>query len=279
MLERRFKLLRNDFKMQMRIFWFILFSYLFAAKINAAAPADLMFHDKPIDPLCFFNIEGKTIDLEQCGVEKEKYVVKGHNSQLIAKGYIGYNWQDPQFPDSTEGYSYYKFFNAGESLYWLYTINSGGGTGEFTAIHRVKRKNTDTLEVETLADGDRCNGGLHDVAEINNHLHFSQNLTAYDLIALSKNLDPTVKAYDDLAACAICCVAKAYYEVNSNAQLKLSYVDLGTIEETKEMPDQGALQSCFNQLITSYVTAGKTKLKQNMLDEFAAKFKQTCKKN
>ncbi|KTD40227.1 hypothetical protein Lpar_1544 [Legionella parisiensis] len=264
--------------MQMRMSRFFLFSCLFAAKINAAVPVDLMFHNKPIDPLCFFNIDGKTIDLKQCGQEKEKYVIKGHNSQLIAQGYIGYNWQDPQFPDSAEGYSYYRFFNAGENLYWLYTINSGGGTGNFTSIHRVKRKNTDTLEVETLVDGDRCNGGLQDVAEINNHLNFSQNLTAYDLIALSKNLDPKVKAYDDLAACAICCVAKAYYKVNSNMQLKLSYVDLGATEETQEMPDQGALQSCFNHLIASYVTAGKTQLKQDMLDGLAAKFKQTCKK-
>lgn len=44
--------------MQMRIFWFFLFSNLFAAKINAAVPTDLMFHNKPIDPLCFFNLEG-----------------------------------------------------------------------------------------------------------------------------------------------------------------------------------------------------------------------------
>ncbi len=263
----------------MRIFWFFLFSNLFAAKINAVVPADLMFDNKPIDPLCFFNLEGKTIDLKKCGLEKEKYVIKRRNSQLMAKGYIGYNWQDPQFPDSAEGYSYYKFFNAGENRYWLYTINSGGGTGEFTAIHEVKRKNADTLEIETLADGDRCNGGLQDVAEINNHLNFSQNLTAYELIALSKKLDPNVKAYDDLAACAVCCAAKAYYEVSSNAHLKLSYVDLKTIDEAKEIPDQGLLQSCFNQLITSYITVGKTKLKQNMLDELTAKFNQTCKKN
>ncbi|MCE0721654.1 MULTISPECIES: hypothetical protein [Legionella] len=46
--------------------------------------------------------------------------------------------------------------------------------------------------------------------------------------------------------------------MNSHAQLKLNYVDLGTIEETQELPDQGSLQPCFNQLITTYVTAGKT---------------------
>ncbi|WP_454782131.1 hypothetical protein [Legionella sp. WA2022007384] len=262
-----------------RKFWFCLFSYLFAGEIGAAIPADFMFHNKPVDALCFFNMEGNEIDLNQCGLAKEKYVMKGQNSKLIEKGYIGYNWQDPQFSDSAQGYSYYKFFNAGEKLYWLYTINSGGGTGDFTAIHLVKRKEADILDLETLAGGDRCNGGLQDVSEVHNHLSFSQNLTAYDLVALSKASPPKIKAYDDLAACAICCVAKAYYKVNSDAQLKLDYVDLGTIADSKEMPDQGALQSCFNQLLFTYVATGNIKLKQNTLDELVAKFYQTCKKS
>ncbi|WP_058478841.1 hypothetical protein [Legionella steigerwaltii] len=265
--------------MKIRIFWFILFSYLCTAKISAAVPADLMFHNKPIDALCFFNMEGKEINLEQCGLAKDKYAVKGQNASLIAKGYIGYNWQDPEYPGPAEGYSYYKFFNAGKNVYWLYTINSGGGTGDFTTLYKVKRKNTNTLEIETLVGGDRCNGGVQDVAVVNDHLNFSQNLTAYDLIALSKNASPQVKAYDDLAACAICCVAKAYYELNLNAQVQLNYVDLDSVKEIQEMPEQGSLQPCFNQLFTSYVTAGKTKLKQNMLDELVAKFNQTCKKS
>lgn len=262
--------------MKIRVCWFILLAYLLAAKISAAVPADLMFHDKPIDALCFFNVEGKEIELKQCGLAKAKYAVKGHNASLIEKGYIGYNWQDPEYPGPAEGYSYYKFFNAGKNVYWLYTINSGGGTGDFTAILRVKRKSTDILEIETLVDGDRCNGGVQDVSAVNDHLSFSQNLTAYDLIALSKKAAPDVKAYDDLAACAICCVAKAYYELSGNAQLQLSYVDLDKVKEIQEMPEQGTLQPCLNQLFTSYATEGKTKLKHNMLDEFVAKFKQTC---
>ncbi|QMT61482.1 hypothetical protein [Legionella sp. PC997] len=264
--------------MWVRTVCFCFFSYLFAGEIGAAIPADFIFHDKPVDALCFFNMEGNEIDLNQCGLAKENYVMKGQNSKLIAEGFIGYNWQDPEFSDSAQGYSYYKFFNAGEKLYWLYTLNSGGGTGVFTAIHLVKRKKADILNLETLAGGDRCNGGLQNVSESNHHLIFSQNLTAYDLIALSKEPDPRVKAYDDLAACAICCVAKAYYKVDSNAQLKFDYVDLGTIADTKEMPNQGALQSCFNQLFISYIAAGNSKLTQNTLNEFAAKFKQTCTK-
>ncbi|MCW8416713.1 hypothetical protein OQJ18_14380 [Fluoribacter dumoffii] len=264
--------------MKIKTFLLLLCSPLLAPKINAAVPPALMFHNKPVDALCFFNFEGKEIDLERCGLAKTKYGVKGHNSNLMAKGYIGYNWQDPEDPGPAEGYSYYKFFSAGKNLYWVYTINSGGGTGEFTTLYQVKRKNTTTLEAEMLIGGDRCNGGIQNVSLENHHLIFSQNLTAFDFIALSKTSAPQLKAYDDLAACAICCVAEAYYELNSDAKLQLNYVDLGTVNDIKEMPEQGALQPCFNQLLVAYAAGGKRKLKQNMLDEFAAKFMNTCKK-
>ncbi|STY31041.1 Uncharacterised protein [Legionella wadsworthii] len=265
--------------MRKRIVCFLLCTFLLAEKINADIPKDLMFHNEPIDALCFFNFEGKDLDLQHCGLAKEKYLVKGHDSSLLAKGYIGFNWQDPLFPDSAQGYSYYKFFSAGENQYWLYTLNSGGGTGNFTAIHQVKRKNENTLEIKTLTGGDRCNGGLQDVTQYQDQLRFSQNLTAYDLLALASTSEPTVKAYDDLAACAICCVADAFYELDANAQLKLRYVDLGNIKDAKELPEQGALQPCFNQLLTSYIQAGKTKLTQDILHEFALKFEKTCKES
>ena len=263
--------------MKARVFGYFLFLSLFAAKVCADVPEDLMFHNKPIDALCFFNLEGKVINLKKCGLAEEKYVFKGQNSKLIEKGFIGYDWQNPEFQGSAEGYSYYKFFNAGKNLYWLYTVNSGGGSGEFTAINLVKRKTTNTLEMTTLSSGDRCNGGSQDVSEKNNHLTFSVNLTAYDFIALSKKSSPTIKAYDDLAACAVCCVAKAFYEVNSNAQIQLKYIDLGSIK-TEEMSQQGTRQSCFNKLFASYITLSKTKLKKNILDEFAIKFDQMCMK-
>lgn len=246
--------------------------------VFATVPVDLMYNSKPIDALCFFDRENdsKSISLKNCGFAKEKYVVKGQNNHLIAKGYIGYNWQNSDAQNAAEGYSYYKIFKAGKGQYWLYTINSGGGSGEFSTIYLVKRKNPDTLEIQDLAGGDRCNGGVQAVSKINNELHFSVNLTAYDLIALSKKPSPHLKAYEDLAACAVCCVAKAFYQVTLGAQPQLKYVNFQNLKETSEMPEQGAYQACFNQLFTSYAAAGKSQFKQIQLDEFADKFNETC---
>lgn len=268
---------KGNVLMKIRKCWVFLFLYLVVATINAATPDDLMFNNKPIDALCFSNPEGNRIQLNQCGLAKEKYVMKGANSALIRKGYIGYDWQSPE--DSAEGYSYYKFFDAGNNLYWLYTINNGGGSGQFSGLNLVKRKSPNELDIQNLAGGDRCNGGLQDVSESNNQLTFSINLTAYDLVILSKKASSKLNAYEDLAACAVCCVGKAFYEVRVGAKPKLNYVDLVVESNSDEMPQQGSLQPCFNKLLSSYITSGKTKLKPDMLDELAVQFNQTCTQN
>lgn len=246
---------------------------------NAAAiPDDLIFNQKPIDAQCFFdNLDNaKVINLNDCGLVKEKHVFKGHNSSLIKKNFIGYDWQVPQSYDGAQGYSYYRYFNAGNQWYWIYTINSGGGSGNFTALKLVKRINADTLQTRTIASGDRCNGGVQIEHRTEKKLTFSVNLTAYDFIALSKNQDPSIKAYNDLAACAVCCVAKAFYEVGIEARPQLTYVDLGNKRNSEEMPQQGTSQACFNKLLATYLNLGKTKLNHRELTEFTSKFNNLC---
>lgn len=154
---------------------------------------------------------------------------------LIKKGFTGYDWQDP-LNSATQGYSYYKIFNAGNHRYWIYTVNNGGGSGDFTAIQLIKRKNANTLETKAITRGDRYNGGLQNVSEKNSQLTFSANLTAYDFINPAENHNSSTKAYDDLAACAVCCVAKAFYTVSANTKPQLQYIALGNIKNAKEMP-------------------------------------------
>lgn len=254
------------------------FLSVFASLAYAAFPVNLMIEDKPIDALCFFNLESdkSEVNLKHCGLKKEKYVMKGQNADLIKKGYIGYNWQDPELQGAMQGYSYYRYFKASNHQFWLYTVNSGGGSGDFTAINLVKRKNADSLEVKTLKSGDRCNGGIQNVLSKENKLLFSVNLTAYDLVALSKRLSKSVKAYDDLASCAVCCVAKAYYEVSANAAPILKFVDLGQNRNIKELPEQGARQACFNKLFVSFINTGVTRLNSDQLSLFVDKFNKLC---
>ncbi|MCW0218210.1 MAG: hypothetical protein OJI67_07790, partial [Prosthecobacter sp.] len=114
---------------------------------DAQVPPALMYANKPIDSLCFSNQEGNKaeIQLARCGAAAEKMTVKGQNADLLKKGYIGYDWQAAKSAYPAQGYSYYRFFDAGNQQYWLHTVNNGGGSGDFTAVSRVSRKNDNTM--------------------------------------------------------------------------------------------------------------------------------------
>lgn len=240
-----------------------------------AAP-ELMFSGKPVDSLCFYNLpsNSKLIDLKTCGAKKENYTISGQNDDLIKKGYLGYIWKDPS--SNSQGDSYYKVFSAGANKYWVYTLNNTGGSGMFSAIHQVQQKTPDTLEIKTLMSGDRCNGGVQDVVETNNQLRFGVNLTPADFLVLANKNPNKIQAYDDLSACAVCCTARAFYELDPSLNLKLSYIDLGEDADIENMPNQGKYQECFNKLLASSISKKETKLNPQKFNEFVEQFNKSC---
>lgn len=261
------------------IFCLLINCIVWAASNNV--PLEFIFLAKPIDPLCFSNLDShyKVIDLKNCGIAKNKLTITGENSHLINEGFVGFDWQDSKSSFSSQGSSYYKVFNTGGNYYWIYTVNSGGGSGDFTAINTVKIKKGGLLEVTNLMSGDRCNGGIQDVKERNHHLFFSVNITAYDFLILANNNPHHLKAYDDLASCATCCAAKALYEIDSALTPKLNGVDLGAhANNPAEMASQGRYQNCFNTLLASHVKHGKSRLNVSKLNQLVKKFNEICVK-
>ena len=67
--------------------------------VAADKPHALTYQGKPIDPLCFFELESSSggssqVNLTQCGLHAEKgRSISGKNEQLIAKGFIGYDYK------------------------------------------------------------------------------------------------------------------------------------------------------------------------------------------
>jgi len=245
----------------------------------ASVPAELMYLNKPVDPLCFFDMESDSdqIVLKKCGIAKEKVQIKGQNADLLKKGFIGFNWQSTDTSYASQGSSYYKWFDAGNKAWWVYTLNNGGGSGDFTAINLVRRESPDSLSLKSVAGGDRCNGGVQDVSVSNNRLTYSVNLTAADFLPLANDNPHKLEAYDDLSACAVCCTAKAFYEVDTNLKPKLTYVDIsGHGSNPDELSQQGRYQACFNKLFVAYVNKGEVKLDSSKLKAFVKEFNQTC---
>lgn len=263
--------------MRQTVITFALSTLALFNNVHAASlPSDLVFENKPIDSLCFFdneNISDK-IDLNNCGAAKQKFAIKDQNEHLLKQGFIGYNWQDTAYPESPGGYSYYKFFPTANAQYWIYSVNSGGGSGEFTAIQLVKRITPESLFVKGITGGDRCNGGVTDVSEKSGALTFNVNLTPSDFISLSKLTINNVKPYDDLAACAACCFGKASYTVTpDDLNPKFNQFIIEQNIKLEELPQQGKLQACFNKL---FVSNNKFNLTEADIVKLVEQFKEKC---
>lgn len=260
--------------MNIKILTLFLSSYTITISAIAAnnLPTDLLYAGKPIDPLCIYQMESNvlTVALNNCGVQTDSNLkVTGHNNTLIKKGYIGYDytWSSHH---NLRAASYYKYIGKINNNYILQTLNNSGGTGNFSAIYLVKRQK-DMLTVQTIAIGDRCNGGIENASVKNQTLTYKMNLTPYDLFDLARNNPHALNAYSDLAACAICCVATATMErevTNKISEEKLKSIELG-----KTSPTQGKYEACFNRLLDAY----KNKiLRQTEIKQLVSQFNDQC---
>jgi hypothetical protein len=272
--------MKIQFKSLPALLLLLYYAPLHASHINPAHyPQELIFLNKPIDPLCltFENGAQEDIDLNKCGMTKEHYSVDGTNDYFTKKGCYGWDWRDVSEGYVSKGYSYYQAWDAGNHKYWIVTYFSGGGTGQFSSVSLLSRKDYHTVKFETLDNGDRCNGGVNDVNVKNNKLQYDINITPRALLDISNdNPDKVKKEYDGIYDCAVCCTADAVYEADQNGKSKLLYVDLSTHNKDNSIEDEEKDQVCFDKLLLSYIAKGETKLDPVKLNEFVKKFNETC---
>jgi hypothetical protein len=236
---------------------FFISSNLFAA---STLPASLMYNNKPIDALCIYEAT-KNTELSKCGVNAVTgREIDGSNASMLAKGYTGFNYKQNNM-GPTHGESYYRVLCKQGKSDIIYTIDSSGGSGDFTAIKLLTR-NKNTITVKTLDAGDRCNGGINNVL-VNNHvLMYRVNITPWDFLAMNNDNPLQLRAYDDLAACAACCAGTATYY--RNYTLSADFV-----------PPK-PYQRCFDKVIGGYIAKHKTILSAKEFREFTEFFNQTC---
>lgn len=271
----------------MKLF-FIAMAWLVHSFAWAIVPNELLYKSKPVDPLCFFQLNKAqaVVDLKKCGIHffKGTHLVQEENKKLIAEGFVGYNysWKLNDVADMG-GYSFYKVFGkTGHSLI-LQTINNGGGTGSFSSLALVQR-NGDKLSVSLLNGGDRSNGALVDVKRVSKkgreYLIYSVNLTAYDYLTLANDNPHHLKAYDDLSSCAVCCAGRAVYQREIGLKFKtekLLYVDASDYlkDINKSSPSQ-PYQACFDKVLEKYGALNQGKLDRKQLLLFTKQFNREC---
>ena len=247
-------------------------------------PADLMYLGKPVDASCFSTMGHQTddnkYDLSECSTPNSKLKIT-YNDYLTKKGFYGNDWKGKiENGDDyiSEGYDYYKVWPAGDNHYWVLSMENGGGTGIFTTINLYTRNDFNTVSIIPIDGGDRCNGGIDlDTIKLTEHgIQYSAEVTAADFLSIKNGNPHHLQAYDDLAACAICCTAKIFYEVDQKLNLKFLYMDLDKTPKFDELPTQGKYQACFNKLQSSYIAKGKDRLDESQVTKFVEEFNREC---
>ena len=276
-----------------RLFNVVFFSAFFLSSLVAFAtpvtnlPDELMYQGKPIDPLCLFEIEDTkaVVDLSKCGLNSTKgKKISNEKNQLISKGFLGYDYQlSIDGIKSMSGYSYYKAFGKVGRSVIVQTINNTGGTGSFSFLNLVRRDGN-VIKISVLDGGDRCNGSLVDLKRTrqgaSEQLVYKVQLTPYDLLLLAKDNPHHLKAYNDLSACAVCCIGTAIYQRNIGSDFKhekLLYVDVSLyLKNVGQTPSTQKYQACFDKLLKKFGQKNHGRLDALQLSSFAHQFNVQC---
>lgn len=241
-------------------------------------PKSLLYHGKPIDALCFAQNDG-TISLPSCGIPLDPHLIKINEIKIKPeKEWFGYSFKVKN-AGPTQGYSYYRAIAHVNDKDILFTINNGGGSGEFTALKTVVRKGNQLI-LHTLKAGDRCNGGLSHVKKNAHEISYDINITPFDLFTISHDNLHHIKAYDDLVACAVCCAGKMHVSRSLRSHFEkeqIKFIDLSSYSlDAGGYGDDKPYQLCFNSLINRYKSINKLIFTPQELSRFISEFNNKC---
>lgn len=268
---------------------FSVFCFLFnpipvvAEGVTPLIPEDFKFQGKPISAFCLEaalntgTIPPSPINLDSCTAPDPKYILETADPKLVNKGFMGYQYT---IADTTRGgYVYYKYLGKVNNNYIIYLLQNGGGSSLFSYVYLVSRNGNTIQLVRGIVGGDRCNGGINEIALKDSKLFYSINITPFDYLTLARNNPQGFKAYDDLASCAACCQGTAIFE-NNFTQENLIAVNLGD-PANNEQPVQGTYQRCFNNILNTTLSEGKQKLSPQEFNTFVQTINNQCirKKN
>lgn len=257
-------------------------SFTFSSIAHALAipyhfPDDFLYHKQPISPICFQ--QTGIVNLATCSAMIAGSKITGSNSELQSNGFVGFDYTYPDEHDKTtlrQAYSYYTVFsNPINNNYTVFSQYSLGGDGEFTALYLATRSGN-SLNLQLLATGDRCNHGIHDVKAQDKILSYSVNLTPYDFLKMTNRNFYNLSPLDDLGACPTCCEASAVHQLDlqnpTNDQIVIVNID------PNANVTQGRLQPCFNTIMANYKQNSKLHLSVQQISDFAFVFNATCVK-
>lgn len=250
---------------------FGLLAVLAAAPAMAAEPlpADLMHKCEPLDPLCFDSwADSSVVDVATCG--QSDHIVPLEPAPNAVSGWHGYTYRLSDIPEDApiRGWIAWRYLGETAAGQVVETYHHGGGTGQFTGVQTVRREGDRLRLVAFHAGGDRCNGGIATAAVAGGVVASALHITPYDLLSLALGEDGVpFEAYDDIAACAICCIGTATFVGDDLAWVMLSPPEDGLAAEEGD-----GHQACFDSLLRD----SQRNLNAQELEQLGQKFLVQC---
>lgn len=238
-------------------------------------PDALVVNGAPVDPVCFMVLGGegsKTLTLGGCA---QTYKLTDIRQEVTEDNYITSMFKyTSDAPDAPPSMIRYKYLGETEKGYTVLVESSGGGTGQFSSVYTLGENNGDLEILDTIAGGDRCNGGIESASVVEGELIFNQYVTPFDFLDLADNNPYGLKAYDDLEACAACCYGIARYNGEGFKGISV-IIDAERLDSDDASPERG-MQNCFDKVLKSRMDIGQIDMPTEVVKSFVQEFHAAC---
>lgn len=265
---------------------------------SSAFPPELLLNGQPIDPLCFEKSNSMEsgmgdIALQNCadGFVVKEYFSKGPYDRGAVFTYEG----DEDFAGMGTPYMQYRYAGIDENMTIIpakeadgrfpVLLNwSGGGTGHFSNLLWLKREGNVLKPLQGVTGGDRCNGGVVEaLMNKDGQLQYAVNITPYDMVMLGGDAErpfmQSVKAFEDLDACAACCTGTAHFTGDEFTGVKLQdglkdY--LSGRDYADPVPPEQEKQACFDRLLVLQAESGQMEFTPDNWETFIREVEHVC---
>ena len=249
--------------------------------------AAFTFRGRVIDPRCVTRLVEETpnwrtglarngrLDLGRCEAEQDKSKITRRENWVQVDGSPSGGMSIP--------YDSYEVIARDGSQFVIATDWSGGGTGKFTDLAIVRKRDAALLlEKSLLHETDRCNGGLDNPRVEGDKLFWSEDITSNDVVRFGDERFSNLYSQLDHGAANCVATRNMEYDFASGQSRFISITLTGRfyLPPSKFLNDEfgagNAYQHCFNEYYNGFVKRGQTELGPSALKEFAQGFKRVC---
>ncbi len=250
-------------------------------------PMALLIDGQPVSPFCFIS---RTEDdmtnaypLNNCDDNGDLVADPAGGNPEFHSNFSGAVYQSRSY-DFLRGLVGYRYLGDVDGHKALWIVENSGGSGFFSSLVMVSHdREANHLQVQdSLAFGDRCNGGIVTAAVVDGSLTYERDMTPFDMMGLAgddsdsgqRSALQTARAAQ-LPACAACCYGKARFVHKDFIGVEFDE-RLAAALRGKSYRDKDTAEHCFDRLVIDKLSGGEIYFDSGAFTTFAATVRDNC---